>query len=80
MVVRSMVSQSQWKLFGYHQSNSDHTLFIRKHYGKITMLLVYADDRVVTNNEPAEGKALQNHPFREFEMKDLGPPKYVLRI
>ena len=55
-------------------------MFIRKHYGKITMLLVYADDRVVTNNEPAEGKALQNHPFREFEMKDLGPPKYVLRI
>ena len=38
------------------------------------------DDIVVTENDPEERKALQNYPSREFEMKDLGPLKYFLRI
>ena len=33
--------------FGYHQSNSDHTLFLKKQHGKITTLIVYVDDMVV---------------------------------
>jgi hypothetical protein len=28
------------KAFGYHQSNSDHTLLLKKHNGKITALIV----------------------------------------
>ncbi|WJZ98413.1 hypothetical protein VitviT2T_016938 [Vitis vinifera] len=68
------------KAFGYRQSNSDHTLFLKKQHGKITTLIVYVDDIVVTGNDPEERKALQNYLSREFEMKDLSPLKYFLGI
>ncbi|RVX20811.1 Retrovirus-related Pol polyprotein from transposon RE1 [Vitis vinifera] len=68
------------RAFGYRQSNSNHTLFLKKQHGKITTLIVYVDDMVVTGNDPKERKALQNYLSREFEMKDLGPLKYFLGI
>ncbi|KAK3009717.1 hypothetical protein RJ639_014570 [Escallonia herrerae] len=68
------------RAFGYHQSNSDHTLFLKKKQGKITTLIVYVDDMVVTGNDPEEREALQGHLSREFKMKDLGPLKYFLGI
>ncbi|WKA11750.1 hypothetical protein VitviT2T_029220 [Vitis vinifera] len=68
------------RAFGYRQSNSDHTLFLKKQHGKITALIVYVDDMVVTRNDPEERKTLQNYLSREFEMKDLGPLKYFLGI
>ncbi|RVX19140.1 Retrovirus-related Pol polyprotein from transposon RE1 [Vitis vinifera] len=68
------------RAFGYRQSNSDHTLFLKKQHGKITTLIVYVDDMVVTGNDPEERKALQNYLSREFEMKDLGPLKYFIGI
>ena len=66
--------------FGYHQSNSDHTLFLKKQHGKITALIVYVDDMVVTGNDPDERKAQQSYLSSEFEMKDLGHLKYFLGI
>ncbi|RVW42615.1 Retrovirus-related Pol polyprotein from transposon TNT 1-94 [Vitis vinifera] len=68
------------RAFDYRQSNSDHTLFLKKQHGKITTLIVYVDDMVVTGNDPEERKALQNYLSKEFEMKDLGPLKYFLGI
>ena len=68
------------KAFGYHQSNSDHTLFLKKQQGKITALIVYVDDMVVIGNDSKERKALQGKLSREFEMKDLGSLKYFLGI
>ncbi|WJZ82183.1 hypothetical protein VitviT2T_001965 [Vitis vinifera] len=68
------------RVFGYRQSNSDHTLFLKKQHGKITALIVYVDDMVVTGNDPEEKKALQNYLSREFEMKDLGLLKYFIGI
>ncbi|KAH9657753.1 retrovirus-related pol polyprotein from transposon RE1 [Citrus sinensis] len=66
--------------FGYNQSNSDHTLFIKKRQGKITALIVYVDDIVVTGNDEEETETLQKYLSREFEMKDLGALKYFLGI
>ena len=66
--------------FGYNQSNSDHTLFLKKCHWKITSLIVYIDDMVVTGNDPQEREALKNHLSREFEIKDLGELKYFLGI
>ena len=68
------------RAFGYRQSNSNHTLFLKKQHGKITTLIIYVDDMVVTGNDPEERKGLQNYLSRKFEMKDLGPLKYFLRI
>ena len=68
------------RFFGYHQSNSDHTLFLKKQHGKITTLIVYVDERVVTRNDRDERKALQSYLSNEFEMKDLSHLKYFLGI
>ena len=68
------------RAFSYRQSNSDHTLFLKKQHDKITTLIVYVDDMVVTGNDSEERKALQNYLSREFEMKDLGHLKYFLGI
>ena len=57
------------RVFSYRQSNSDHTLFLKKQHGKITTLIVYVDDIIVTGNDLEKRKALQNYLSREFEMK-----------
>ena len=67
------------RAFGYRKSNSDHTLFLKKQHSKITTLIVYVDDMIVTRNDLEERKA-QNYLSREFEMKDLGHLKYFLGI
>ena len=54
------------RAFGYRKSNSDHTLFSKKQHSKITTLIVYVDDMIVTENDPEERKALQNYLSREL--------------
>ena len=49
------------RTFGYRQSNLDHTLFLKKHHGKIIALIVYVDDKVVIGNDLEEREALQNY-------------------
>jgi len=49
---------STMKAFGYKQSNSDHTLFIKHKEGKVTTLIVYVDDMVVTGDDSCAIKAL----------------------
>ena len=68
------------RVFGYHQSNSDHTLFLKKQHGKITTLIVCVDDMVITRNDPEKRKALYNYLYRGFEIKDLGHLKYFFGI
>ncbi|KAG8491344.1 hypothetical protein CXB51_014525 [Gossypium anomalum] len=36
------------KLFGYKQSNTGHTLFLKHRQGKVTALIIYVDDMVLT--------------------------------
>ena len=65
---------------GYKQSDADHTLFIKQKLGKVTALIVYVDDMVVTENDPSEITALQTKLATEFELKDLGNLRYFLEI
>ena len=55
--------------FGYKQSNSDHTLFIKHKEGKVTTLIVYVDDMVLTGDDQEERKALQQFLASKFKMK-----------
>lgn len=48
--------------------------------GKLSALIVYVNDKVVTRNDSEEGKALQDYLSKEFEMKELGSLKYFLGI
>ncbi|CAL9017884.1 unnamed protein product [Prunus brigantina] len=68
------------KFFGYTQSNADHTLFLKRDGKKLTALIVYVDDIVVTGNDTGEQLKLQKYLSQEFEMKDLGDLKYFLGI
>jgi hypothetical protein len=66
--------------FGYRQSNADHTLFIKHYRGKITLLIVYVDDMVVTGDDKEEMTRLKRLLAQEFEIKDLGKLQYFLGI
>ncbi|CAL9017924.1 unnamed protein product [Prunus brigantina] len=68
------------KNFGYTHSNSYHTLFLKRDEGKLTALIVYVDDIIVTGNDAEEQLKLQKYLSQEFEMKDLGDLKYSLKI
>jgi hypothetical protein len=71
---------STMKTFNYKQSSSDHTLFIKHKNGKVTALIVYVDDMVLTGDDLEEMTLLQEHLAVEFEMKSLGQLRYFLGI
>jgi hypothetical protein len=68
------------KRIGYHQGNSDHTLFIKHKNERVTLLIIYVDDMIVTGDDADEIERLQECLSTEFEMKDLGGLKYFLGI
>ncbi|RVW29708.1 Retrovirus-related Pol polyprotein from transposon TNT 1-94 [Vitis vinifera] len=63
----------------FSQGQSDHTLFIKRSPGgKITVLIVYVDDIIVTGNDEEEISRLKTVLSKEFEIKDLGTLRYFL--
>nr|GFB30224.1 putative RNA-directed DNA polymerase [Tanacetum cinerariifolium] len=68
------------KRYGFKQSNSDHTLFLKNRKNRVTCLIIYVDDMVITGNDEEEIKRLKEGLFTEFEMKDLGNLKHFLGI
>ena len=66
--------------FGYLQSNANHTLFIKHQRGKLTLLIVYVDDIVMTGDDREEMARLKKLLAQEFEIKDLGKLQYFLGI
>ncbi|XP_016649734.1 PREDICTED: uncharacterized mitochondrial protein AtMg00810-like [Prunus mume] len=68
------------KKFGYRQTNTDHTLFIKHMAGEVTLLIIYVDDMIVTGDDTVEIEELQKRLASEFKMKDLGSLKYFLGV
>ncbi|KAJ0694305.1 putative RNA-directed DNA polymerase [Helianthus annuus] len=68
------------KKYGFKQSNSDHTLFLKRRNGHVTCLIIYVDHMIITGNDKEEMARLKANLFEEFEMKDLGRLKYFLGI
>ena len=66
--------------FGYKQSNYDHTLFLKRQNDRITCLIIYVDDMIITGGDKEEICTLKEQLSREFKMKDLGRLKYFLGI
>ena len=71
---------SAMRKYGFQQSNSDHTLFLKHRLGKVTALIVYVDDMIITGDDAEEISRLQEQLSTEFEMKNLGGLKYFLGI
>ncbi|KAJ0852133.1 putative RNA-directed DNA polymerase [Helianthus annuus] len=68
------------KGYGFKQSNSDHTLFLKRRNGHVTCLIIYVDDMIITGDDEEEITRLKAMLFKDFEMKDLGRLKYFLGI
>ena len=67
------------KKFGYIQGQADHTLFVKDSgQEKITILIVYVDDIIVTGNDSKEVEKIKQMMAKEFEVKDLGALRYFL--
>lgn len=64
--------------YGYIQCQENHTLFVNRQGSKVTTLIVYVDDTIVTRNDEAEMKELECYIAKEFEIKDLGKHKHFL--
>ena len=71
---------SAMRKYGFQQSNSDHTLFLKHYVGKITAFIVYVDNMIITGDDVEETSRLQEQLSTEFEMKNLGRLKYFLGI
>ncbi|KAE8665999.1 CBS domain-containing protein CBSCBSPB3 [Hibiscus syriacus] len=64
---------------GFKQSQADHTLFRKiTPSGKITLLIVYVDDMIITGSDIEEIEKLKMNLAKEFETKDLGSMRYFL--
>lgn len=64
---------------GYTQCQADHTLFLRTSQAKkISLLIVYVDDIILSGNDEEELQKLKKQLAQEFEVKDLGNLKYFL--
>lgn len=65
--------------WGYIQGQSEDTLFINhSSEGRITLLIVYVDDIILTGDNHEEMQNLKSLLANEFEIKDLGSLKYFL--
>ena len=65
------------KQYDYLQGHLDHTMFYKTtDEGKITILMVYVDDMILTGNDHVEIEALKKILAKEFEVKDLGALRY----
>ncbi|XP_078444348.1 alpha/beta-Hydrolases superfamily protein isoform X1 [Wolffia australiana] len=66
---------------GFFQSEGDHTLFIKHGKdGKITILIVYVDDIIITGDDHIEIQNLEQHLSSSFDIKALGQMTYFLGI
>ncbi|XP_048420050.1 uncharacterized mitochondrial protein AtMg00810-like [Pyrus x bretschneideri] len=65
---------------GYYQSHSDHTLFVKQRNDKVTTLIIYVDDIIITGDDSEEIVQLEKNLAAEFEMKSLGDLKYFLGV
>ena len=63
---------------GFTQSKHDYSLFIKKATSSITIVVVYVDNIIVTDNNIHEVTALKSHLHTSFSIKDLGQLGFFL--
>lgn len=64
----------------YSQSKTDYSLFTNRQDSKITLVLVYVDDLLISGNSYEEIDSLKALLSTSFHMKDLGNVRYFLGL
>ncbi|KAL4340022.1 hypothetical protein GQ457_08G034200 [Hibiscus cannabinus] len=64
--------------FGFTQSHSDHSLFIKGSGDSMVVLLVYVDDIILAGKDPKLLADVRTFLQQHFKLKDLGTLKYFL--
>ena len=62
----------------YVQAHADHTMYYRHKNEKITILIVYVDDIILTGDDKEGMERLKQKLALEFDMRDLGNLRYFL--
>ena len=65
---------------GFTPSSYDSALFIRHTSTGITLILLYVDDMIITDDDTVGIRDLQKFLSQQFEMKDLGTLSYFLGL
>lgn len=63
-----------WKkkcIYACWQGNSEHTLFIKHDGEKISIMLIYVDDMMITDDDESEITRLKKRFLVESDLKDL---------
>ncbi|CAH9089795.1 unnamed protein product [Cuscuta europaea] len=68
------------RLYGFRNSESDHSLFVYQKESISLSILVYVDDLVIAGNDSASIAAFKVYLSNCFRMKDLGKLKYFLGL
>jgi hypothetical protein len=66
--------------FGFSSSSYDTTLFIRRSYKGMILLLLYVDDMIITGDDHSSISDFKLFLHQQFEMKDLGHLSYFLGL
>ena len=67
---------------GFHQSRVDYSLFTKISSNAFTIVLIYVDDMIITDNDENVIAALKKsfHLHTKFRIKDLSQLRYFLGI
>ena len=68
---------AQW---GFTSSPHDTTLFVRRSFAGIALILFYVDDMIITGDNSIGIRSLQHFLRQHFEMIDLGTLSYFLGL
>lgn len=81
-------SSRQWFLkfsttltqYGFEKCYGDDTMFVKKIDGRFIVVLVYADDILITSTNDDVVVELKAQLSSTFQLRDIGPPKCFLGL
>ena len=65
---------------GYSMAPGDSSLFVKAREGRITIVLVYVDDLIITSDDETDIRQTKINLSIRFQMKDLGELKLFLGL
>ena len=65
---------------GFHMTDADHSLYVRKNEHGIVIICIYVDDLITGGNNESEIQHVKTLLKQEFDIKDLGELCFFLGI